>query len=90
MRSLYAGSSLGIKDLVPADRRDLNDHVLKSIANLEAQLQAVTPDLATVAEKAMPSGDAAFKSAVALTHLLNADLISALGVTPTFSDNDGD
>jgi len=82
-----------LKKLEPLVERTASGLTAKTLAvvdELAAALAAVKPNLAAAAIAQAPEAEAAFKASTKLTKILATEYVGALGVTPTFSDNDGD
>lgn len=81
---------LGIDDLVREKSPDLADQVVAKIAEAKAAVAAVPPPFRTALTGAPATLQAAFDVIIALKKLLSADVVTALGVTLSVNDNDGD
>ncbi|NUO54873.1 MAG: imelysin family protein [Polyangiaceae bacterium] len=81
---------LGIDDLVRKKSASLADDVRAKIAAAKSAVQAVPPPMRTALTSATPSLQAAFDAIIALKKVLAADVVTALGVTLSVNDNDGD
>lgn len=81
---------LGIDDLVRKKSAALADDVRAKIAAAKAAVTAVPPPMRTALTGAPASLQAAFDAIIALKKILAADVVTALGVTLSVNDNDGD
>jgi predicted lipoprotein len=95
IESVYLGSYEGAKGVSIADdvtRRspELDPLIRQQIVELRTRVDAIPAPLAVAVTEDPESVEAAFLAAKELLRLLAADMSTALGTTPTFSDNDGD
>lgn len=81
---------LGVDDLVRKKSASLADDVRAKIAAAKAAVQAVPPPMRTTLTSSTASLQAAFDAIIALKKILAADVVTALGVTLSVNDNDGD
>ncbi len=94
IRAIYRGEGLddeaGIDDLVRAKSPAIDQHVVRELDSARAALLAIPPPLRVALRDAPASVTAAFDASRKLKSTLATELVSALGVTLTFSDSDGD
>ncbi|MEM9489210.1 MAG: imelysin family protein [Myxococcota bacterium] len=76
--------------LITSLRPDLAAQIRDQLAAAQEAAQAIPPPLASAVTDSPDQVEAAFTTSKELLRLLSADMASLLGVTLTFSDNDGD
>lgn len=79
-----------LEPLVERTAAGLTAKTMAAIDELDQALTTVKPHLAAAATAQAPETETAFKASTKLTKILATEYVGALGVTPTFSDNDGD
>jgi predicted lipoprotein len=84
------GTGLGISALVKDRSPELDDELRSAIAAAKAAVEAIPPPLREALEGDLGVLNTAFESLREVKRLLNSDVATALGVTISFSDMDGD
>jgi predicted lipoprotein len=81
---------VSLSDDMAQRQPDLNQAILDQIAACREADEAIPRPLTEAVTASPEAVQAAFDCHKELLRLLQADLAAALGVTPTFNDNDGD
>ena len=84
------GSGLGVTALVRDRSPELDDQVRTAIADAKAALEAIPPPLREALQGDVTVLETAVEKLREVKRLLSSDVASALGVTISFSDMDGD
>jgi predicted lipoprotein len=84
------GDGLGLSDLLRDRSASLDDDVRAAMDAALAAVAAVPPPMRTALVSAPSTLQAAFDAVIALKRLLATDVVTALGVTLSVNDNDGD
>ncbi len=91
MEDVYSGSGgLGVGDLVAVLSEEADQRMLDSLAAVLAAIGELPKPLARAAEDRDPEAQAVYDALLELSRTLNTEVVSLLGISVGFSDNDGD
>jgi hypothetical protein len=92
IKAVYTTDRRGasLSERVRTQRPDLDDAILAQIDTCTATVGAIATPLETAVVEEPAAVESAFACTKELARLLQVDLATLVGVTPTFTDNDGD
>ena len=91
MEDVYSGAGgLGVGDLVAVLSEEANQRMLDSLAAVLTAIGELPKSLSGAAGDRDPEAQALYDALVELGRTLNTEVVSLLGISVGFSDNDGD